>query len=244
MQRALAVGLVMIWAGMATAQEAPPEPPMDLGRMAEIVAARYEMPTTRYAHGVLGDRVEYGALAITEKGGKTSRFVLPDARVFEDIAPRLWDVTGDGKAEVVVVEAHQDLGARLAVWTAQGRVATTPHIGTRFRWLAPVGAADLDGDGAMEIAFVDRPHLAKTLRVWRYANGRLREVGRLRGVSNLQIGWDYIIGGLRNCADGPEMVLASGDWRRLLAIRFDGSLMPRDIGRYDAARLKAAMACR
>ena len=39
MQRALAVGLVMIWAGMATAQEAPPEPPMDLGRMAEIVAA-------------------------------------------------------------------------------------------------------------------------------------------------------------------------------------------------------------
>jgi hypothetical protein len=48
-------------------------------------------------------------------------------------------------------------------------LASTPWIGQRFRWLAPVAAADLDGDGAMELAYVDRPHLARTLRVWRIA---------------------------------------------------------------------------
>ncbi len=200
---------------------------------AQIVAAEYTQPTTRYDHGVLGDAVEWGALQVRLADGRTETFVLPETLVFEDIAPRLADLDGDGAAEVIVVESSLTKGARLAVWSAAGRITATPHIGSRNRWLAPVGAADLDGDGRIEIAFVDRPHLAQILRVWRFAAGGLTEVAAADGFSNHQIGWDYIAGGIFDCGQGPEMVLASSDWQRVLAARLEsGAIVTRDLGRY------------
>lgn len=210
-----------------------------------ITAARFADPTTRYTHGVLGDAVEWGTLEIELQESGWQRAVLPQRLVFEDIAPRLWDLDADGAPEVIVIESDRDLGARLAIWGAEGRIAATPHIGQRNRWLAPVGAADLDGDGVTEIAFVDRPHLARVLRVWRYNKGRLTEVASLEGFSNHRIGWDYIEGGVRDCGEGPELVLASGDWRSVMAVRLDDKGMnARSLGDYSAASLEAAIECR
>ncbi|MBV2358232.1 VCBS repeat-containing protein [Thalassococcus sp. CAU 1522] len=214
------------------------------GAAADILRAEYTDPTTRYAHGVLGDAIEYGALELVLDDGTRLRAVLPEDLVFEDIAPRLADLDGDGDAEVVTVEASQTGGGRLAIWDETGRIGATPHIGQPNRWLAPVGAADLDGDGAVEIAYVDRPHLARVLRVWRFEGGALTEVAALEGFSNHRIGWDYIEGGIRECGDGPEMVLASGDWRRVMAVRFDGALSARALGDYSAAAVARALACR
>ena len=76
-------------------------------------------------------------------------------------------------------------------------VAATPNIGQRNRWLAPVAAADLDGDGATEIAYVDRPHLARRLRIWRFEGGSLTEIAALPGLTNHRIGEAFITGGLR-----------------------------------------------
>lgn len=214
----------------------------------EAVSARYEGAVTRYPHGVLGDEVEYDTLAVTLSDGRVLRRRWNAPLVFEDVAPRLWDVTGDGQPEIVTVESHETRGARLAVWSVAGGsldpLAATPFIGQRFRWLAPVGAADLDGDGAIEIAYVDRPHLAKTLRVWRFVDGALHEVAAATGYSNHRIGWDYIAGGLRRCGAGPEMIVASGDWTRIVAVTFYGTFAARDLGAYGADRMTAAMACR
>ncbi|SNS62095.1 FG-GAP repeat domain-containing protein [Antarctobacter heliothermus] len=213
----------------------------------EAVAARYEGAVTRYPHGVLGDEIEYDTLAVTLSDGRVLRRRWDAPLVFEDVAPRLWDVTGDGLPEIVTVESHETRGARLAVWAVtEGSLdplAATPFIGQRFRWLAPIGAADLDGDGAIEIAYVDRPHLAKTLRIWRFAEGALTEVAAAPGVTNHRIGWDYIAGGLRTCGDGPEMILASGDWARVVAVRFDGTVSSHDLGPYSADRMAAALTC-
>lgn len=214
---------------------------------AEIATARYAAPTTRYAHGVLGDAVEYGALVLRLEDGRSLRADLPQRLVFEDLAPRLADLDGDGDAEVIVVESDAARGARLAIWDETGRIAATPHIGTRNRWLAPVGAADLDGDGAVELAFVDRPHLAKVLRIVRFRRGsdRLEPVAVLEGISNHRIGWDVIPGGLRDCGTGPEMVLASGDWTRIVAVTLEaGVLRARPLGPDPSpARLDGALAC-
>lgn len=94
--------------------------------------------------------------------------------MFEDTAPRLTDLDGDGAPEVVTVVSTFAQGARLQIWalrdTGLTPVAATSLIGTRHRWLAIAGVADLDGDGRMNIAYVDRPHLARVLRVvsvWR-----------------------------------------------------------------------------
>ncbi|MEV8466459.1 VCBS repeat-containing protein [Fluviibacterium sp. DFM31] len=212
---------------------------------AEITGARYADPTTRYPHAVLGDGIEYGALVLERADAPPLRLVLPDSRVFEDTAPRLADLDGDGQAEVVVVESDQRRGARLAVYDASGLRYATPFIGTRFRWLAPAGIGDLDGDGRIEIAYVDRPHLARTLRVWRVEDGALVPVAALPGVTNHRIGERDISGGLRRCGQGAELVLATADWRGLVAVKLHaGQLRARRLGLpADAAGFDAALAC-
>lgn len=223
-------------------------------RVPAIIGARYIEPTTRYAHGVLGDEVEWGALelkidpcpacAATRIERRVIR--LPQSRVFEDLAPRLVDLDGDRRPEVIVIESHADRGARLAVYGAKGVIAATPYIGRRNRWLAPVGAADLDGDGHMEIAYIDRPHLAKHLRVWRYKGGALRPVADMAGLTNHRIGWDYIVGGIRDCGKGPEMVTADGGWRRVMVTGLRaGRLTSRAVGPYQGRdSIRKAMTCR
>ncbi len=227
-----------------------------------VAEARYVSPTDVYPHGALGDDLEWGAVEITvsrrkgEEGDLVSghvdltyRIKAPANAVFEDTMPRLWDVDGDGHPEVVVVISHQDHGAQLAVIGYDGDafryIATTPTIGTRFRWLAPVGAADLDGDGHVEVAFVLTPHLSKTLHIWRYRDGDFRRVAQQNGLTNHKIGWDYIPGGLRVCDGMPELVTANADWTRVMAITFqDGMIRTREIGTYTGpADLNRALDC-
>lgn len=215
--RFLGAVLVALWALPAVAQN--------------ITSARFAEPTTRYGHGVLGDAVEWGALQMDVAGGGRIMVRLPKDHVFEDVAPRLLDVTGDGFPEVVVVETDMSLGGALAVYGPAGKIAETPHIGRTNRWLAPIGAADLDGDGAIELAYIDRPHLAKTLRIWRFEEGGLTAVADLPGYTNHRIGEADIAGGIRTCAGTAEMIVATGDWSRVVAIRFGkAGFEQRDLG--------------
>ncbi|MEP3441418.1 MAG: VCBS repeat-containing protein [Sulfitobacter sp.] len=221
--------------------------PAQMWRTKALTSARYTEPTTRYPHGVLGDTIEHGALELRYDGvGQAYLIRLPEERVFEDTRPRIVDVDADGLPEAVVVESHRDRGARLAIYNAGGLVAATPYIGRRNRWLAPVAVADLDGDGVIELAYIDRPHLAKTLRVWRFKGGDLQPVGELAGLTNHRIGERDIAGGLRNCGQGPEMVVARADWQRLMAVRFDGDqLSARDIGLHEGrGSFARALACK
>lgn len=210
-----------------------------------IVSAKYVGPTSRYAHAVLGDGIEHDTLVLTLMDEQTRRFTLPVTSVFEDTEPRLYDLDADAAPEVVVVESDQSRGARLAVYDASGFVTATPYIGTRFRWLAPLGAADLDGDGQIEVAYVDRPHLAKTLRIWRYQDRQLTEIASLKGITNHRIGERDIAGGIRRCGASPEMILARADWGELHAITFrNGQFETRSLG-MDTSRaaFSSAMSC-
>ncbi|MBW4710234.1 VCBS repeat-containing protein [Roseobacter sp. YSTF-M11] len=229
--RRVLLALCLLPPGVATAQT--------------ILSAGYDMPTTRYPHGVLGDSIEHITLVLDLSTGEEKRFVLPDELVFEDTAPRLADLDGDGAAEVIVVESSQTSGARLAIYGPNGRIAATPHIGTRFRWLAPVGAADLDGDGRVEVAFVDRPHLAKTLNVYRFEDGRLTQWAMLSGLTNHRIGERDIAGGIRTCRGHPEMIVASANWASLVAVSFKaGEWVQTPIGTDTSrAAFAQAMAC-
>jgi hypothetical protein len=200
---------------------------------AEITAARYTQPTPRYDHGVLGDALEWGALELTLADGRRLVATLPDTRVFEDLAPRLADLDGDGAPEVIVVETDVAKGAQLAIYDETGKIAATPFIGQRYRWLAPVGAADLDGDGRVEIAYIDRPHLAKVLRIWRFDSNRLTEVAALPGLTNHRIGDAFIQGGIVTCDGQPTILTADAGWTRIVATTFDGrAIASRDGGPY------------
>jgi hypothetical protein len=189
-----------------------------------------------YGHDILGDTPEW-----TELRGPDWVLRAPGG-LFEDIAPRVADVTGDGLPEVVAVQTDLQRGARLIVVSANGKMlAATRYIGQPHRWMAQAGVGDFDGDGRVEIAYVDRPHLAKELVFLRLAGDELREVARMAGFSNHRIGDTQISGGARNCGRGDELVVASGDWSRVMAVRIGAA--PRDIGAYSARRMKAALAC-
>lgn len=225
----------------------------DPSRRAVIAAARYVAPTTRYGHGVLGDAVEWGGLELRLApcpgcaATGTVTFTLPDTRVFEDSAPRLADLDGDGAPEVIVVETDIATGAALAIYGPRGKIAQTPPIGRSHRWLAPLGAADLDGDGRVELAYIDRPHLARILRIWRYERGALHPVAAAPGLTNHRIGDATIAGGIRHCPpQPPEIVALSPDWTRLIAARLDrdGRITTRAQGRHAGAEsLARALAC-
>jgi hypothetical protein len=192
-----------------------------------VAAAELILPTDRYGHAVLGDALEWGGLRMTLADGRQERVTLPETRVFEDVEARLADVTGDGMPEVVVVETDLALGASLAVYGPSGKRAATPFIGQPNRWLAPAGIADFDGDGRVEIAYVDRPHILGELVFVRMDGSRLVETARIAGLTNHRIGDDFISGGVRDCGQGPELILASRDWTRIIGV-MDGQA--RDLG--------------
>ncbi len=189
---------------------------------AAIIDAYYEFEVSYYPHGVLGDELEWSRLVLVQDDDTEYAIDLPITRVFEDIAPRLVDINGDGKLEVMVVESDVKKGARLAFYhlTADSKVevmVATPFIGRRFRWLAPIGVADFDNDGVVEIAYIDRPHLAKRLLIWRFTQGELKHVATLQNLSNHQIGWDFIASRIVTCAGSPIIITASGDWQNVMA---------------------------
>ncbi|MBU2992877.1 VCBS repeat-containing protein [Octadecabacter sp. 1_MG-2023] len=212
----------------------------------EIVGAEFAGPTQRYAHGVLGDAIEYSELVIQTRDGNNRiqyRATLPSDHVFEDLTPRLWDITGDGEPEVVVVETDMARGGSLAVYDETGKVAETAHIGRSNRWLAPVAAADFDGDGRVEVAFVDRPHLAKTLRIFEWDGVGLRLDAEVSGLTNHRIGDAFFSSGMRDCGTGPEMVTADADWSDLMVIRFVEEWQVRSLGAFTPERLAEALDC-
>lgn len=214
-------------------------------RSEPLIEARYEEPTTRYPHGALGDDIEYGTLLLRYGTGRSYRIRLPESRVFEDTAPRLADVDGDGQNEAIVVESDASQGARLAIYNAGGLVAATPYIGQRFRWLAPIAIADLDGDGLIELAYIDRPHLAKILRIWRYQDNSLTQIATANGLTNHRLGAPEIEGGQRNCGQGPELITASANWSQVIASRLsNGKIESQVLGPYRSPQsLKDALTC-
>jgi hypothetical protein len=203
------------------------------------------LPTDRYDHAVLGDALEWGGLDLTTASGQVLRVTLPESRVFEDVTTRLADLDGDGDREVIVVETDIARGAMLAVYDASGRVAATAPFGETHRWLAPAGIADLDGDGRIEIAYVDRPHLARELVVVRLEGAELIELARLAGLTNHRIGDSVIRGGVRDCGSGPDLRLAEPTWTRVMRVVFqDGRLTAQPLGAISGPKgLDAALAC-
>lgn len=224
------------------------------GEGAGITAARYEVPDDVYPHRIMGAIREKRVLAVRDAAGREYRFDLRNGRspdhVFEDIAPRVVDADGDRQSDVVVVETDPSEGAQLAVYSLRRgtlvKAAATPHIGQRFRWLAPSAVADLNGDGLTDLAYVDRPHLTKTLRVWSWAPGGLTEIASLGGVTNHRIGDEVIWGGLRRCGDGPELVLADAAFAEIVVVRMTGGTLTsrRPGARATPVNFERALACR
>ncbi len=187
--------------------------------------------TDRYRHFVLGSRYEAASLVVRLRDGRMLKLTLSDTHVFEDRELRLADLDGDGTDEVLVVKTDRGAGAALVVVAMHGDtlriVAETPPTGSPNTWLNSAGIADFTGDGRLDIAYVQMPHVLGRLRLWTMRNGQLVEIATLEDTSNHAAGSPHLRLSAIADVDGdglPDLIIPTLDRRRLRAISFKNGL--------------------
>lgn len=151
--------------------DALPESQAAFAPNGSVEYAWYTRPTDRYAHGVLGDKIEGGGLKIIVDG-EEYEIVLASNRVFEDIKPRLVDLDGDGSTEIITIQSSTRAGGAVVVYGFQDgkiiQVAASDFIGTPNRWLNIAAIADFRGNGLKQIIWVETPHIGGKLHIGDY----------------------------------------------------------------------------
>ena len=196
-------------------------------------------PTSRYAHDALGTSVHAASLhAIVVQPDGSQRALsleLPADRVFEDRLPRLADLDGDGRDEIIVVESDLRLGSSLVVYGLRlgaaarqpvlAQLARSPFIGTPQRWLNPVGVADFDNDGRPDIAAVVTPHIGGVLTLYRYRPPVLEPEAQLPGLSNHRIGTaeQQLSAIVHSPGQRPALIVPGASLRNLHVVRLDST---------------------
>jgi hypothetical protein len=187
-----------------------------------IRRAWFASPTERFSHGVLGDGTEAAELRVETTDGHMLTAQAGDGAVFEDLAPRLWDVDGDADAEVWAVRSGASEGTRVEAYGVrdgelQLLIATPPKDARQ--WLNPIGLADFSGDGWLELALIADPEDRGFLTLYRVSGDALVQQLTVPGFSNhapgshqLGMSWVGDIDG-----DSAADVLVPGKSRRELA---------------------------
>ncbi len=154
----------------------------------DIASAYLVQPTAQYRHGALGDRIEADGVEIRDRNGKIFTYLEHREAVIEDVMPRLIDIDGDGRDEVIVVRSFIDYGSALAILGLRdGKLellAQSAAVGVPMRWMNPVGFADFDGDKKLEVVAVMMPHEVGILTLFRYQDEALVPIATANGFSN------------------------------------------------------------
>lgn len=208
----------------AKAQAAPagalPDGHVAIAATGDIRQAWYGRPTTRYAHGVLGDAIEAGSLAVVTASGKQLEVVLPADQVFEDITPRIVDLDGDGRNDVITIRSSKSGGAAVAIFgLVEGELALRgagSENGQANRWLNIAGFMPR-GDGELTLYGVRTPHIGGRLFSLDLRDGIFTERNDIAtDVSNHIIGSRELGMSAVGEFDGRiELVLPSQDRKRL-----------------------------
>jgi hypothetical protein len=218
----------------------------------DIAWAWLGSPTARYPHKALGSATHAATLHVLAGSAQGQQqelvYRLPFTRVFEDLTVRLADLDADGRDEMIVIESDALRGSSVvvlglrAVPPAKGTASTlgiaelarSEPTGGTFYWLNPVGVADFDADGRLDIASVTTPHVGGVLTLYHYRPPLLETFAKVMDVSNHRMGdpeQDLAVivslPGLRPTVIVPDMSL-----KALHALRWEASDAKGTTGRW------------
>ena len=148
--------------------------------------------TTRYGHGVLGDKLEAGGITLVETKPVPQVLLtisLPEPQVVEGVAPIWADLDGDGGREIIVTASDAEQGAQLIAFDETGeRIAAGQAIGRGYRWRHQLAVAPFGPEGEMELADVLTPHLGGIVEFYQMAGATLTLVAEVHGYSSHVLG--------------------------------------------------------
>jgi hypothetical protein len=152
-------------------------------------AAVFADPTDRYPHGVLGDELEAGSIAVVRPDGGVRRLLPRSGGVFEGLAP-VW--FREGKRDLLAVtESAAGVGSRISIYDPRdGLVAAGPPIGEGEKWRHLLSVGPFGPDGETEIAVTRTPHLTPVVEFYRpnLRDGTLELVLAAPGLPTHEIG--------------------------------------------------------
>ena len=186
-------------------------------------------PSSRYPHGIAGDRLEATEITLLETRPSlkvVTRIAIPGQRVVEGISPIWADLNGDGRREIIVTISDSEQGAQVVVYSESGdQLAVGPAVGQGNRWRHQLAVAPFGVNGETELAEVLTPHIGGIAGFYRLEGGSLNLVAQQAGVTSHTIGSRNLDMGLAGDLDGdgqPELVVFDQSFMELTALRRTG----------------------
>jgi len=149
-------------------------------------------PTARYSHGVLGDALEASSITLVETR-PIPRVLLnipiSSPEVVEGLSPIWFDLTGDGKREIIVTLSSASQGSRIVVFDESGEfIASGPAIGRGFRWRHQLAAVSPGASKKPQIFSVRTPHIGGVIELHQLNGDSLTIMDQMPGYSSHIIG--------------------------------------------------------
>jgi len=183
-------------------------------------------PSTRYPHGIVGDRWEATEFTLVETRPSiqvAQTISIPGQAVVEGIAPIWADLNGDGKREIIVTISDAEQGAQVVVYAESGKLqATGPAVGRGNRWRHQIAVAPFGSGGGLELAEVLTPHIGGIAGFYRLDDDSLDLSVQEGGVTSHSIGSRNLDMGLAADLDGdgqPELVVFNQQFTEITALR-------------------------